>query len=79
VCPAAAGGSPCCCGAAFHSPRHDFADIGSTTQSRKGGRVPAHAAGPHQERLAMNSDTMATDVDSGVHSSSWSVVQAVAL
>ena len=45
VYPAAAGGSPGCCGAAFHSPRHDFADIGSTTQSRKGGRVPAHAAG----------------------------------
>jgi hypothetical protein len=27
------GRKPWCCGAAFHSPRHDFADIGSTTQS----------------------------------------------
>jgi acetyl-CoA acetyltransferase len=30
------GRKPWCCGAAFHSPRHDFEDIGSTTQSPRG-------------------------------------------
>ena len=62
---------------AQRSTRRDMTLQTSVPRSRVAKVARAAHQRPNQERLAMNADTMAPDVDSGMDSSS--VVQVVAL